>query len=441
MDVRIGVTHTPKEIEVELAEGTDPIALTTQIEEALASEKGVLWLTDRRGRRVGVPSIRGRLRRAQHRAARTAGSASAPRFVDRLAARHWFRCGRLGRPARPQADLRHRQGRRRQDHHRRRPGLAGRRAGQADAGLRGGRQGQPGRLLRDRRRSASRSARSPRGCGRMSMDTEASLKQYLSLQLKLPLVARIGPLAKMFDFVASAAPGGQGDRHGREAVLGGQGAALRPRRRRRLGQRAHRRPAGRPSGHQPAGAGRAGPPADGLDARHPRRPGHDRAGGGGHPGRDAGQRDARADRPAARARPTSTWPPWSSTGCCPSCSAGARRRSSSGWRHPSAQARLDGGAGRTGGEPLMEAARLTVTHAALAHRAPGDGCGRHRSDGAAAVRARTCSSAATGCAPPTSSPTPSRRSWATDGAGRVRRQAARPTRRDASRPCSRPRRS
>jgi anion-transporting ArsA/GET3 family ATPase len=41
----------------------------------------------------------------------------------------------------------------------------------------------------------------------MSMDTEASLKQYLSLQLRLPLVARVGPLAKMFDFVATAAPG------------------------------------------------------------------------------------------------------------------------------------------------------------------------------------------------------------------------------------------
>jgi anion-transporting ArsA/GET3 family ATPase len=41
----------------------------------------------------------------------------------------------------------------------------------------------------------------------MSMDTEASLKQYLALQLKLPLVSRVGPLAKMFDFVASAAPG------------------------------------------------------------------------------------------------------------------------------------------------------------------------------------------------------------------------------------------
>jgi anion-transporting ArsA/GET3 family ATPase len=41
----------------------------------------------------------------------------------------------------------------------------------------------------------------------MSMDTEASLKQYLSLQLKIPLVSRVGPVAKMFDFVASAAPG------------------------------------------------------------------------------------------------------------------------------------------------------------------------------------------------------------------------------------------
>jgi anion-transporting ArsA/GET3 family ATPase len=41
----------------------------------------------------------------------------------------------------------------------------------------------------------------------MSMDTEASLKQYLNLQLKLPLVARVGPLARIFEFVAAAAPG------------------------------------------------------------------------------------------------------------------------------------------------------------------------------------------------------------------------------------------
>jgi anion-transporting ArsA/GET3 family ATPase len=41
----------------------------------------------------------------------------------------------------------------------------------------------------------------------MSMDTEASLREYLRLNLRIPIVGRIGPLAKAFDFVATAAPG------------------------------------------------------------------------------------------------------------------------------------------------------------------------------------------------------------------------------------------
>ncbi|MCB1026819.1 MAG: ArsA family ATPase [Microthrixaceae bacterium] len=41
----------------------------------------------------------------------------------------------------------------------------------------------------------------------MAMDTEESLREYLKLQLKLPLLARLGPVARMFDFVATAAPG------------------------------------------------------------------------------------------------------------------------------------------------------------------------------------------------------------------------------------------
>lgn len=45
------------------------------------------------------------------------------------------------------------------------------------------------------------------GLDAMSMDTEESLKEYLSLQLKLPLMAKIGPLARIFEFVATAAPG------------------------------------------------------------------------------------------------------------------------------------------------------------------------------------------------------------------------------------------
>jgi anion-transporting ArsA/GET3 family ATPase len=41
----------------------------------------------------------------------------------------------------------------------------------------------------------------------MAMDTEESLKEYLKLQLHVPLVSRLGPLARTFDFVATAAPG------------------------------------------------------------------------------------------------------------------------------------------------------------------------------------------------------------------------------------------
>jgi anion-transporting ArsA/GET3 family ATPase len=41
----------------------------------------------------------------------------------------------------------------------------------------------------------------------MSMDTEASLREYLRLNLRVPVVGRIGPVARAFDFVATAAPG------------------------------------------------------------------------------------------------------------------------------------------------------------------------------------------------------------------------------------------
>jgi len=57
MEIRIGVTHTNKEIEVELADGADPDDLAATVDKALG-DNTVLWLTDRRGRRVGVPSAR-----------------------------------------------------------------------------------------------------------------------------------------------------------------------------------------------------------------------------------------------------------------------------------------------------------------------------------------------------------------------------------------------
>jgi len=54
VDVRIGVIQTPREIEVELVDDTDPDALKKTIEDAVASGQGFLWLTDKKGRQVGV---------------------------------------------------------------------------------------------------------------------------------------------------------------------------------------------------------------------------------------------------------------------------------------------------------------------------------------------------------------------------------------------------
>ena len=45
------------------------------------------------------------------------------------------------------------------------------------------------------------------GLWAMSMNTEESLREYLKLNLRIPVVGRIGPLARAFDFVATAAPG------------------------------------------------------------------------------------------------------------------------------------------------------------------------------------------------------------------------------------------
>lgn len=58
MDVRIGVQHTMKEIEVELPAEADRDAVVAQVEAALGDDDQVLRLTDKNGRDVMVPSGR-----------------------------------------------------------------------------------------------------------------------------------------------------------------------------------------------------------------------------------------------------------------------------------------------------------------------------------------------------------------------------------------------
>ena len=55
MDVRIGISQSAKELEVELGDDVDRDSLIAEIEKMLEGTDAVLWLTDRRGRRVGVP--------------------------------------------------------------------------------------------------------------------------------------------------------------------------------------------------------------------------------------------------------------------------------------------------------------------------------------------------------------------------------------------------
>ena len=55
MDVRIGIARSIKELEVEMGDDADRDAVIAEINEALSDATGVLWLTDRKGRRVGVP--------------------------------------------------------------------------------------------------------------------------------------------------------------------------------------------------------------------------------------------------------------------------------------------------------------------------------------------------------------------------------------------------
>jgi hypothetical protein len=57
MDIRIGIVQSMKELEVELPEDANREKVMKEIEAALGGDK-ILWLTDRKGRRVGVPAAR-----------------------------------------------------------------------------------------------------------------------------------------------------------------------------------------------------------------------------------------------------------------------------------------------------------------------------------------------------------------------------------------------
>lgn len=55
MEVKIGVTQSPKEIELEM-DGDDIAALAKIFDEAIKAENPIVWIEDKKGRKIGVPA-------------------------------------------------------------------------------------------------------------------------------------------------------------------------------------------------------------------------------------------------------------------------------------------------------------------------------------------------------------------------------------------------
>jgi hypothetical protein len=287
MDLRIGVTQSPREVAVELSDDTDREALKAQVEAALTGAVDVLWVTDKKNRQVAVSAAKiayveiGTPRASARSASAADLTASArPSLLDRHLL---FVTGKGGvgktTTAAALAEL---------------AASTGRRTLVCEMDAKGALANafDVAALRFEPTELAER-------LWAMEMNTEDSLREYLRLFVRIPLVGRIGPLARTFDFVADAAPGVKEilavgklcyevrERHYDLVVVDAEA-----------------------SGHIVAqiGAPRAirqlvqvGLVRDqtNVDARHPRRPAADRSRDRHDARGDAGHRDPRARRPGA----------------------------------------------------------------------------------------------------------------------------------------------
>ncbi|MCI2976307.1 MAG: DUF3107 domain-containing protein [Ferrimicrobium sp.] len=55
MEIRIGLGDAMREIEIEMDEGADQANVIEEFTKAQADGQGLWWLTDRKGKKVGVP--------------------------------------------------------------------------------------------------------------------------------------------------------------------------------------------------------------------------------------------------------------------------------------------------------------------------------------------------------------------------------------------------
>jgi hypothetical protein len=58
VDVRIGVTQAPRELNLELDDAIDRADLKAKVDAALTGAVDTLWLTDKRGREIAIASAK-----------------------------------------------------------------------------------------------------------------------------------------------------------------------------------------------------------------------------------------------------------------------------------------------------------------------------------------------------------------------------------------------
>lgn len=56
IEIRIGVQDSPKELNLEIEEKTED--LMKRVGDILGGKEGILWMSDRRGKHVGIPSTK-----------------------------------------------------------------------------------------------------------------------------------------------------------------------------------------------------------------------------------------------------------------------------------------------------------------------------------------------------------------------------------------------
>ncbi len=54
MDIRIGISDSPREIDLELPEGTTQDEFIASLEASISSGSSIIWIADKKGHKLGV---------------------------------------------------------------------------------------------------------------------------------------------------------------------------------------------------------------------------------------------------------------------------------------------------------------------------------------------------------------------------------------------------